>query len=644
MPESNDQGKENLKKNLQAEQDERAAPKSEGTETDRIAELQRQLARMQLIIKAKDAIIGEKDAIIGEKDAELAAEIEAKDAEIGRLGSLREKNAFDIVVGPGPNHEDLSSRDSSTSRAKSRVHVQNAEEWPGFLKDQSTFIEESEELIRAIGPIPVMGNPIDSTLRSEEGFMCSMVMTIFFVLNNLFKGQEKTTITKECDQKVDSRPDGITMATFEDRDDSHSQAIVSWEGKRDCVCPPGHDLRQDFKNSKDKMPHSRLDAVDVIQQAVGQCLESNTEFFIITSPSQSWAGRVLSNGKVLVSPPYQNTTTGPASLMGMLYYVISIALKSLVDGRSVWAKPFMLKVDAEDAGGESKSSGAHKPAGRGAGKENKPNASGGSGGAGRGTTGGPGAASFSCGAPVSVDDCQGLGAGAGRALAALAVLHRVLEDQPGRITCKALLPGGGFAVVKAFAARADRDRERQAYAALQELQEEGCVPRMLAADCPPLVRGDARRHAMMVSWVGPPLEDGHFWELPLAAHLRAREIVARMHGLGVVHGDPYARNIVHNRETGEVAVVDFGAALTRALLGAAAFEEECALEMQGMDARAADAAARLQARRARALEAGPGGRGGPAGGAAAGKSRREGPAGPLPAGRRTATGATSLPR
>jgi hypothetical protein len=111
-----------------------------------------------------------------------------------------------------------------------------------------------------------------------------------------------------------------------------------------------------------------------------------------------------------------------------------------------------------------------------------------------------------------------------------------------------------------------------------------------------------------------------------------------------VHGDAYARNIVHNRETGEVAVVDFGAALTRALLGAAAFEEECALEMQGMDARAADAAARLQARRARALEAGPGGRGGPAEGAAAGKSRREGPAGPLPAGRSTATGATSLPR
>ena len=230
-------------------------------------------------------------------------------------------------------------------------------------------------------------------------------------------------------------------------------------------------------------------------------------------------------------------------------------------------------------------------------------------------------------------------------MAAEAVLHRVLDDQPGRITCKALLPGGGFAVVKAFEARADRDREVEAYAALRELQEEGCVPRMLAEDCPPLVRGDARRHAMMISWVGPPLEDGHFWELPLAAHLQAREIVARIHGLGVVHGDAFARNIVHNRETKKVSVVDFGAAMTRALLGAAAFEEECALEMQGMDARAADAAARLQARRALALEAGPGDRGGrPAGGAAAGRSRREGPAGPLPAGRRTAPGATSLPR
>jgi hypothetical protein len=596
---------------------------------------------MMAVIKEKDA---DFEKILVAKDVDFEKIIEAKDAVIGRLESLLEKNAFDIVTGPGPNQEDVSSRDSSTSRAKSRVHVPSLEEWPDFLKDQSTFITENEELIRAKGSIPVMGNPIDSTLRSEEGFMCSMVMTIFLVLNNLFKGQAKTTITKECDQKISSRPDGITMATFEDRDGSHSQAIVSWEGKRDCVCPTGHGLRQDFENSQEKKPHSRLDAVDVIQQAVGQCLESNTEFFIVTSPSQSWAGRVLSNGKVLISPPYQNTTTGPASLMGMLYYMIFMALTSLVDGRSVWAKPFMLKVDAEDAEGNPKSSGAHKPAGRGAGKENKRNASGGSGGTGRGATGGPGAASFSCGAPVSVDGCQGLGAGVGRALAAGAVLQRVLDDQSGRITCKALLPGGGFAVVKAFDVRADRDREAEAYAALRELQEEGCVPRMLAADCPPLVRGDARRHAMMISWVGPPLEDGHFWELPLAAHLRAREIVARMHGLGVVHGDAHARNIVHSRETGEVAVVDFGAALTRAALGAAAFEEECALELQGMDKRAADAAARLQARRALALAAGPGGRGGPAAGAAAGRSRREGPAGPLPADRRTATGTISLPR
>ncbi len=94
-------------------------------------------------------------------------------------------------------------------------------------------------------------------------------------------------------------------------------------------------------------------------------------------------------------------------------------------------KPFMGKVDAEDALGDPKSSDPHKPAGRGAGKENKPNASGGSGGAGRGATGGSGAASFSCGVPVSVVDCQGLGAGAGRALVAEAFLHRVLEDQLG---------------------------------------------------------------------------------------------------------------------------------------------------------------------------------------------------------------------
>jgi hypothetical protein len=56
-----------------------------------------------------------------------------------------------------------------------------------------------------------------------------------------------------------------------------------------------------------------------------------------------------------------------------------------------------------------------------------------------------------------------------------------------------------------------------------------------------------------------------------------------MHGLGVVHGDAYERNIVNNRETREAFVVNFGAVLTRASLGAAAFEEECELEMQGSD-------------------------------------------------------------
>ncbi len=64
-------------------------------------------------------------------------------------------------------------------------------------------------------------------------------------------------------------------------------------------------------------------------------------------------------------------------------------------------KPIMLKVDAEDAEGNPKSSGARKPAGRGAGEENI-NASGGSGGAGHGATEGSGTA---------LDYCQGRASG-----------------------------------------------------------------------------------------------------------------------------------------------------------------------------------------------------------------------------------------
>jgi tRNA A-37 threonylcarbamoyl transferase component Bud32 len=295
--------------------------------------------------------------------------------------------------------------------------------------------------------------------------------------------------------------------------------------------------------------------------------------------------------------------------MSMIYYTICMALDRKVKKRAVWLKPFMLKADAEDASGAPKSRGAGKPTGRGgAGKENAHNTSEGAGDGGQTTHGGgPGSATLSCCAPIAAA-CWWCAA------AAEASLHRILEDQPGRITCKARLVSGGFAVVKAFEERADRDREAAAYEALRELQEEGCVPRMLAADCAPLVRGgDSRRHAMMISWVGPPSEDGYSWKLPARALSRAREIVARMHALGVVHGDAYPRNIVHDWETEEVFLVDFGAAQTRAELGAEAFEEECAAEMRGMDERAADADALLRARM-RALEAlEPGGRGGEVG-------------------------------
>ena len=85
----------------------------------------------------------------------------------------------------------------------------------------------------------------------------------------------------------------------------------------------------------------------------------------------------------------------------------------------------------------------------------------------------------------------------------------------------------------------------------------------------------------MLSWVGP------LWRLdcrPLSAGelLAVRGDALRMHALGVVHRDLWPRNLVRDG-AGRVFIVDFDRARVAPVpCGEGAFEEECALEREGL--------------------------------------------------------------
>jgi hypothetical protein len=145
------------------------------------------------------------------------------------------------------------------------------------------------------------------------------------------------------------------------------------------------------------------------------------------------------------------------------------------------------------------------------------------------------------------------------------LLLRPLADQPDRVTWKVvLIKTRRVVVVKSFADPGDRDREAEIYQQLSSLQGR-IIPRLLEPRCRAPMRGDTREHALMLSWVGP-VSGGSDAPLSKSELLHAKELVAQIHALGVVHRDLWGRNLVRGREPGRLFVVDFGLALTRSAM------------------------------------------------------------------------------
>jgi hypothetical protein len=154
---------------------------------------------------------------------------------------------------------------------------------------------------------------------------------------------------------------------------------------------------------------------------------------------------------------------------------------------------------------------------------------------------------------------------------------------------------GAIVLVKAFQNIADRDHEAAMYRRLRTLQGSS-LPLMLSERCRAPLHNDRRKHALMLSWIGPPW---HIDGAPMSSAelLCARAVAQRMHGLGVVHLDMWPRNLVRSGQPGVVCVVDLGMACVAGPMGAEAFKGECRRELESLDAQVLAA----KAREARAL-------------------------------------------
>ena len=92
----------------------------------------------------------------------------------------------------------------------------------------------------------------------------------------------------------------------------------------------------------------------------------------------------------------------------------------------------------------------------------------------------------------------------------------------------------------------------------------------------------SRRFALVLEWVGEDLA-GQESSFPPRLWKQIRDVVIKMHELGVVHGDLESRNMTYDKSNNCVFVYDFSSALTLERLGSKAFAEACASELDSLD-------------------------------------------------------------
>jgi hypothetical protein len=173
-------------------------------------------------------------------------------------------------------------------------------------------------------------------------------------------------------------------------------------------------------------------------------------------------------------------------------------------------------------------------------------------------------------------------------------LKHILQRHPDRITYMAELKYNSKywedtspdVVVKCYSNRASRGVEAVCYQKLLPLQGKH-VPNLVGSGT---VNDEAtlRCFALILAWVGEDLE-GQKSIFPPHVWKQVREIVIKMHELGVVHWDLEFRNMTFDQSNGCIFLYDFSNALTSEGLGPKAFAEARARELDRLDNLIADA-------------------------------------------------------
>ena len=503
---------------------------------------------------------------------------------------------------------------SSTSRSKNRSELGDVVLIEDFHENMQEFLEPKQSELESMMVKSFM--PQDPFVAESEGDIQKRLnKTVYPTMTELL-GHRASMLKSVAGNRMGkgSRADGYCVGT----DPVAIVAVV--EAKKPSLSACGDCLVKQVHDKKAGKAKSRLDSTDACEQAACYSIQAGTPYGFITTYTFLWCYFLDPYGIMHVSPGFPTHVSGLRSGFNVMFYWIS---KALAEDRRGWKLPALVRV----SDGQEKAEPLPQPDKQGAarGKENesqqKPKrgaAAGRGGGKLRALAtynGGQRDAScptgfLCCGAadaalrasPMPARD----GLTAATAEVAQPLLLEALAEHRDRITWRALLPDGTLVVVKAYDCADDRDLEVECYDALQPLQGRtvpSLLRRRLLVEAPgPSIRyaddaaDDPRVHAIVLSWAGPeesPVLAGPGRGLSVAALLRGRRVLRRLHSRGVVHGDVDPRNMAVHPASGRVVVYDFSHASTLASLGGdrARFSEACAEDMRQLDKHLARAAA-----------------------------------------------------
>ena len=341
---------------------------------------------------------------------------------------------------------------------------------------------------------------------------------------------------------------------------SHAQKLLlCGEAKKGNLTSKGHNLVQRYA-AKDPIVKK------LIYQITGYQVTYKTEFGFITNYFHTWITKLGSDGTLHISEAFHSSEIGQNSALNALFFAVNAAVRSRQRGD--WSLPTLRRsTEYIVIGNDNVSSGQYA----------------GDTGTDRSQDKDDGDAA-STNLPLSEDSSIFQG----RKITL--TLQSILQRHPDRITYLAAFEDYSRAimedddsrsvVVKCYSNRESRDLEVFCYKKLLPLQGTN-IPKFVSSGT--LNDNESsRRFALVLEWVGEDLA-GQESSFPPRLWKQIRDVVIKMHELGVVHGDLESRNMTYDKSNNCVFVYDFSSALTLEGLGSKAFAEACASELDSLD-------------------------------------------------------------